>query len=310
MHNYCSIASMEYIHKILLLYDSLLEHDNNFRFFIICMSKETKALLNDLKLEKAVLLTIDQIERTDTQLAAVKSQRNEKEYAWTSKASVFLYLFRNYSDVEHLLWLDGDIVFYSSPEPIFQELKQCSLLLTRERFKGENKKLDNVYGIYNTGLMGLKRDKEAMGFIKWYRRKCLEWCYDQVTPSRFGDQKYLEVIGKRNTGIYISKSKTTNAAMWNMENSKVETSEGQVYIDGEKLMFFHFSSFFILSENEFDLWMWEQPKLDEKIKEAVYFPYVKAIKGAIELMKTKEKDISQFISKYYDREAAGNHLIM
>lgn len=279
MHNYCTIVSQEYIHKLLLLYNSLLKHDDNFRFFIICMSKDTRNLLNDMKLDKAVLLTIDQIENTDPQLVAVKSGRNEKEYAWTSKGSVFLYLFNNYPDIDHLLWLDGDIFFYSSPNPIFQELRQCSLLLTKERFNEKNKKLNNVYGIYNTGLMGLKRDKKALDFIKWYRRSCIEWCYDKAIPGKFSDQMHLNKINERLRWIRVIKNIAINVTAWNVQGRKVEKQGEDIYIDGEKLVFYHFSGFRCISPNEFELCTYIT--LPKDVVKLIYLPYVKKYRDMI-----------------------------
>lgn len=290
MHNYCSIVSKEYIHKILLLYNSLLKHDDSFKFFIICMSKDTRNLLNAIKLDKAVLLTIDQIEETDPQLAAVKLGRNEKEYAWTSKGSVFLYLFKNYPDIDHLLWLDGDIFFYSSPDTIFQELRQCSLLLTKERFKGENKKLNNVYGIYNTGLMGLRRDREAIGFIRWYRKNCIEWCYDKMIPGKFSDQMHLNRISEKSSWIRVIKNNGINVTAWNIQGCKAEKKGEDIYIDGEKLVFYHFSGFRCISPKEFELCTYIT--LPEDVVKLIYLPYVEKYRNMISY-------VNQFDSNHF-----------
>lgn len=290
MHNYCTIVSQEYIHKILLLYNSLLEHDSNFRFFILCMSKKIKELLSMLKLENAILITIDQVEKVDKQFAAVKPQRNEKEYAWTSKASIFLYLFKNYPDINHLLWLDGDIMFYSSPEPIFQELEKCSLLLSKERFKGENKKLNNVYGIYNTGLMGLKRNNETIGFIRWYRRKCLQWCFDKIVPGKFSDQMHLNQISERLSWVKVIKNIGINVTAWNIQGCRVEKKDDGIYIDGVKLIFYHFSGFKCINPNEFELCIYID--LPEDVRRLIYIPYVNKYRKMISF-------VNQFDSNHF-----------
>ncbi|MFA7572983.1 MAG: hypothetical protein WCY24_04640 [Lutispora sp.] len=272
MHNYCSIISNKYIQKGLLLYNSLNKHDKNFRFFFVCLNDEVKSLLKVMKLEKAIILSIDQIENDDSQLAAVKATRSEKEYAWTSKASIFLYLFKNYPEIDHILWLDGDIVFYSSPEPIFQEMSLCSVLLTKERFKGQNIKLNNIYGIYNTGLMGFKRDKNAINFIKWYRKKCIEWCYNKIIPGKWSDQMYLNKIHEKFNWIRVSKNIGINVTAWNIQGCRIEKLNYDIYIDGKKLIFYHYSGFVYVNDREFELCNYIDLQAD--VVKFIYIPYV------------------------------------
>lgn len=272
MHNYCSIISNKYIQKGLLLYNSLNKHDKNFRFFFVCLNDEVKSLLKVMKLEKAIILSIDQIENDDSQLAAVKATRSEKEYAWTSKASIFLYLFKNYPEIDHILWLDGDIVFYSSPEPIFQEMSLCSVLLTKERFKGQNIKLNNIYGIYNTGLMGFKRDKNAINFIKWYRKKCIEWCYNKIIPGKWSDQMYLNKIHEKFNWIRVSKNIGINVTAWNVQGCRIEKLNDDIYIDGKKLIFYHYSGFVYVNDEEFKLCNYIDLQAD--VVKFIYIPYV------------------------------------
>ena len=298
MHNYCSIISNEYIQKGLLLYNSLNKHDKNFRFFFVCLNDEVKSLLKAMKLEKAIILSIDQIENDDPQLAAVKATRSEKEYAWTSKASIFLYLFKNYPEIDHILWMDVDIVFYSSPEPIFREMNLCSVLLTRERFKGDNAKLNDIYGIYNTGLMGFQRDKNAISFIKWYRKKCIEWCYDKIMPGKWSDQMYLNKINKTFKGVRISKDISINVTAWNIQGCTVEKLKDDIYIDGKKLIFYHYSGFKHANYEEFELCNYID--LQEDVVKFIYVPYVSNYKKMINYVNELNSNFFKVLNiKYY-----------
>ncbi|MDD4834070.1 MAG: hypothetical protein PHC44_04980 [Lutispora sp.] len=272
MHNYCSIISKEYIQKGLLLYNSLEKHDQNFCLYFICLDEEVKSLLEIMKLEKSIILTIGQIENDDPKLANIKATRSKKEYAWTSKASIFLYLFKNYPEIDHILWLDGDIVFNSSPEPIFQEMGLCSVLLTKERFKGQNIKLNNIYGIYNTGLMGFKRDKNAINFIKWYRKKCIEWCYNKIIPGKWSDQMYLNKIHEKFNWIRVSKNIGINVTAWNIQGCRIEKVNDDIYIDGKKLIFYHYSGFVYVNDEKFELCNYIDLQAD--VVKFIYIPYV------------------------------------
>lgn len=262
-----------------MLYNSIKKYDMDFKMFFICMQDEVKDLLEKILQEKAVLISIKAVEAQDRELASVKAGRNEKEYAWTSKASIFLYLFNNYSELDHILWLDSDIIFYSSPEPIFSELGLCSVLLTRERFKGNNIKLNNVYGIYNTGLMGLRRDRNAVGFINWYRRKCIEWCYDKVKKGKWSDQMHLNKIHVNPGWIGVSKNTEMNVTPWNIQGCIVKKLADDIYVDGKKLIFYHYSGFKPLNAEEFELCSYIE--LQEDVVRLLYVPYVNSYKQMI-----------------------------
>jgi hypothetical protein len=293
-HNYCSVVSKDYVHKGLMLYNSLAKHDPDFEFFFICMNEDAKSLLEKMQLEKATLIPISDVERQYEELASVKYTRNEKEYAWTSKGSIFLYLFANYPELEHLVWLDSDIVFYSSPEPIFAELRECSILLAMERFVGENKKLNSIFGIYNTGLMGFKRDDNAMECIKYFKEKCIEWCYNAVVPGKWSDQMYVNDWVKRFNKVRIIRNVGINATGWNIQDCRIRKLGNELYVNDKKLVFFHYSGFYYYNDKEFELCGYI--KLPEDAINLVYIPYAQEYRKMIALV--NEYDTTAYREKY------------
>lgn len=305
-NNYCTIMTKEYLIKGIALYDSISRFDHNYHMWICTMDKFSDSLMRKLDLPNTTVVHVSDIECKA--LIEAKSNRSTAEYCWTVKASFIKFIFGIERSIKSIIYVDSDTYLFSEPSQMFQQLEKNDVLLTGHNFSNRFHHLYKQKGKYNAGIIGFRNSLKGLELLDWWEKKCIQWCYDRVIPGRFGDQKYLEVIGKRTMGVYISKSITTNAAMWNIENSRIESIGGEVYINGEKLIFFHFSSFFILNENEFDLWMWQQPKLDEKMKVIIYMPYVRAIKNAIELIKTKEADIVQLITKDYDKNSAGNYL--
>jgi lipopolysaccharide biosynthesis glycosyltransferase len=137
-HYYCSTFSKEYAYKGLLLYNSIEQHDKDFQFFMICLHDEAKKLFEKMNLAHATIISMEDIENEDSELLSVKSSRNVKEYIWTSKASVCLYLFKNFVKIDHIIWLDGDTYFFSDPESIFTEWGKFSVMLTSEKWLDEH----------------------------------------------------------------------------------------------------------------------------------------------------------------------------
>ncbi|HYF84000.1 MAG TPA: glycosyltransferase [Clostridia bacterium] len=304
MHNYCTIVSKEYLHKGLMLYNSLKKYDASFRLFFICMNEGVKDILSTIISEHAEYILIEDVERQDAMLALVKASRNEKEYEWTSKASIFLYLFNNYPILEHIVWLDSDIVFFSNPEPIFRELDNCSILLTKELFKGDNVKLNNVYGVFNTGLMGFKRDIYALRSIKWFRERCIEWCYNLVLPGKWSDQMYVNDWEERFIRVRVIENIGINATPWNIQGCVINKVDNDIYLDGEKLVFYHYNGFSYFNKKEFDLCYYIE--LPEAAVSEIYKPYIAEWQRTLELLDSydktiyKEKSISTInIQNYY-----------
>lgn len=274
-----------------MLYNSLNKYDTDFQFFFICQSKDAKSLLELMRLEKAVILDIEQVEKQDSELAIVKATRNNKEYSWTSKGSILLYLFNNYPELDHLLWLDSDIIFYSSPEPIFNQLNNCSVLLTKERFPEKYMDLNNIYGIFNTGLMGFKKNANSLKYLQTFRWKCIDWCYDRVEPGKWSDQMYINYWPWLYQDIKVIEDIGINVTGWNVQEKSVHKIDNEIYINSNKLIFFHFSGFRYNNYNEYDLCCYIH--LPKDAIRLIYIPYVTAYRKTIQT-------VNSYINHFYN----------
>ena len=305
-NNYCTIASKEYILKSLALYDSICRHNNNLHFWICTIDKPSHDLIKKLNLPNTTTIDIASIENNN--LLRAKNNRSITEYCWTVKASFIKFIFKQYRKVKSIIYVDADIYLLSEPSLLFQQFEKNDVLLTCHNFSNRFLHLYKQKGKYNAGIIGFRNNANALQILSWWEKRCIEWCYDQVTSNRFADQKYLEIIEKRYPKVFIAKPLIVNAAMWNIENCKIESQGKNVLINNDLLVFFHFSSFFIISENEFDIWMWEYPKLEEEVKEIIYLPYVRSILKSIKLIKVQEKDMSKFLMNNYNVDLAGNYI--
>jgi hypothetical protein len=255
------------------------------------MDDEVESLLKRMTLDRAILITMKHIEAQDPELAAIKAVRNDKEYIWSSKGSVLLYLFRNYPKLNHIVWLDGDIEFYANPEPIFTELGKCSILLTKERFVEAYSELNNIYGIFNTGLMGFKKNSHTINCLKWFRKKCIEWCYDKVEPGKWSDQMYVNNWPVMFYDVRVMKHIGINVTAWNIQGARVSKQEDEIYINGEKLIFYHYSGLKFINYNEFDLCSYID--LPKDVKELIYMPYIEKYQNMID-------QVNGYVDNFYN----------
>lgn len=283
-HFYCSTFSKEYAYKGLLLYNSIKRHDRDFQFFMICLNNEVKTLFEKMNLTYATLISMEEVEKDDKELLTIKDSRNIKEYIWTSKASVCLYLFKHFTEIDHIVWLDGDTFFLGNPDPIFTEWADCSIALTEEKWLEEHSILGETNGIYNTGFMGFKRDPHAMECLSWFREKLIEWCFDKWEHGLWSDQVYVNDWTERfkNVGIIdnIGVNLTPYIINYRLANETINQIDNEIMINNEKVIFFHYYGFKYYDGNVFDICNYVMDFRDD-LTQILYLPYINACKDML-----------------------------
>ncbi len=297
-HNYLSIFSRDYIYKGLALYRSLEKHDSSFRFYFVCLDNETIELLKNMQLKNAVLLSINDIEAQDKALAQTKLIRNTKEYIWTAKASAILYIFENYPDISNIIWLDGDTMFLSSPEAIYSEWGDYSILLTKEHYSGPYEYMSSLYGKYNTGFMGFKRDENTLKCLEWFRAKLIEWCYDKHEAGKWSDQMYVCDWTESFDNVGIIKSYGINMTPFILKrrlsegNAAISYEDSNIYIGNDRLILFHYYGLKYINKNEFDLCSYKNWEFPASAIDNIYLPYLISCRKAI-------AEINSYYSGFY-----------
>ena len=190
MRYYCTYFDRHYLLRGLALYRSLQAHGEPFTLWVLCFDAESCDALRRLDRADLVPIPLDDFERGDAELLAAKQDRSRVEYYFTCTPSLPRYILDRSPQVDLITYLDADLFFYASPEPIFDELGDGSILIVAHRFPPGRPHLW-LSGIYNVGLLAFRRDARARECLEWWRARCLEWCYDRMEPGRFADQKYL-----------------------------------------------------------------------------------------------------------------------
>jgi len=137
-------------------------------------------------------------------------------------------------------YLDGDLFFFDSPEAIFDELDDAAFAIIPHRYTAAIQHLRR-YGVYNVGWVGARNEPDGLAAVKWWRERCIEWCYDHVDGERFADQRYLDGLAARFPRVKAIANLGANLAPWNIGNYRVAFREDKVLIDqAYPLIFFHF----------------------------------------------------------------------
>ena len=237
MKYYVTLFDSNYLSRGFVLYQSLLRHGGEFHLWIVCFDDLVYELLSKLYLEKVTLVSLSQFE--DEKLLRIKPQRTRQEYCWTCTPSTALYVLNTESYVDVITYLDADLMFFSSPEPIFAEAGNASILLTEHRYLPEFDK-SVTSGIYNVQFISFRRNSEGLQALNWWRDRCIEWCFARVEDNKFGDQKYLDDWPQRFTDVHVIQHLGAGVAPWNSAQYSFKKIENQVYVENIFLIFYHF----------------------------------------------------------------------
>jgi hypothetical protein len=245
---FCTYFDRNYLVKGLALIDSLRQHHaNNFEIIVVCMDELTRVLLDKLNLENVKTFPIHEIEYKDEALLNCRTNRSATEYLWTCTPSIILRLLEKFNNIDILTYLDADLFFYSSSDVIFSELGSKSVLIHPHRFPPELKAQEK-HGIYNVGLLCFRNNEEALNVLKWWRERCLEWCYARVEDGKFGDQGYLNDWPQRFPCVQVSLNDGVGVAPWNDDQySFSKNNLNQPCVSGTPIVFYHYHSFVIMN---------------------------------------------------------------
>ena len=283
--HYATYFDRHFLARGLALHRSLCRHSPPFRLWVLCLDGETERVLRQLRLEQAELLPLAELERADPPLPAVKPTRQTVEYYWTCTAPWLLHLLRRQPQIDRLAYVDADLLFFHDPTPLWDELGTGSVLLIEHRRSRFVAPRSRQLGTYNVGLLLFRRTAESQACLERWREQCLEWCFRRLEGDRFGDQKYLDEWPERYPTTIVSQLKGAGVGPWNVGRYRFGRPEGQVVVDGEPLLFYHFSHLRAITGWLYDsgVWVWNTP-LDPAVKRWIYLPYVRELRAARRLI--------------------------
>jgi Tfp pilus assembly protein PilF len=240
---YCTYFDRNYLFRAIALMDSLRQHEPDFTLFAVCIDGNVHRLLKILNLPNIVAVPLHDIEQGDEALLAAKNNRSQVEYYFTLTPTIILRLLERYPKVDVITYVDADLFFFSSPDPIYHELGNGSVLIHEHRFSPSEAHKAPLYGTYNVGLLCFRHNQEGLTVLKWWRERCLEWCYNRAEDGKYADQGYLNDWPQRFKGVVVLAHKGCGVALWNHEQYQYKRSQtGQVLVDDTPLIFYHFSA--------------------------------------------------------------------
>jgi O-antigen biosynthesis protein len=183
---YCTYFDRHYLARGLALIESLQRQESNtFVMYVVCMDELTRLALDRLAIPQVRTIPLHEIERHDDRLSSIRPTRSLVEYYWTLTPTVILRILERHRDIDLLTYVDADLYFFSSPQPLFDELGSGSVLIHEHRFSPRQGHLAEHNGRYNVGLLSFRRDANGLTALRWWRERCLEWCFARYEQGRW-----------------------------------------------------------------------------------------------------------------------------
>ena len=308
MITFCTLFDSYYLDKGLTLYRSLERCTENFKLYIFCFDDNSYDILNDLKLEHAIVIHHSDIE--DEKLLCLKEERSKAEYCWTCTPVIIEYVLKHYGE-PNCTYIDADLYFFRDPQILFDEIEEAkaNIVITEHRFKNSwnGRRLCKRSGKYCVEFNYFDQSEHAKEALSWWKHKCFEWCFHLYEPDRMGDQKYLEKFPELFRGVHELTHIGGGVAPWNLGQYRLSRIEnGQPILTDIKsrrefpLIFYHFQNIRYLSENIVNV---SSESHSKKTKDAIYRPYLKEIESSRKEL--KKYGITFGVKKIY----SGNKLI-
>lgn len=149
---------------------------------------------------------------------------------------------------DQVVYLDPDIELFAPMASVFDALDNgANFVVTPHITKpSEGDAYPNDIGvmragIYNLGFIAVSNHEDAISFLHWWGRRLRFQCVNRQNEGIFVDQKFVDLLPAFHNNVAILRHTNLNVAYWNLEQRKLEQTEKGWLIDGEPLIFFHFS---------------------------------------------------------------------
>lgn len=238
----CTISTASHLYKVRALHESLSAYPTDGFFCLVTDGVNPPAPVDGIR-----FLVLDDM--PSALMERIRSRHHGNELRWACKPLLLLHLLSE--GFEKVLYVDNDMCFFGSPDPVFEALAEKRLLLTPHYYPADPSK-DQFWleanfrvGLYNAGLMAAASGAERA--LDWWAACCAYNVKKAAWRGLFDDQKYLDLMPVLFPEAGILRHKGFNVAGWNAQMvSRSVCSKGSLLLDGEwPLVCIHFNVFTI-----------------------------------------------------------------
>ncbi len=274
--NFCIITGINYLAKAITMYESLIATGVSFDIYYVCFDKQTYRSLKQLNYPHIIPIALAEVE--DPELKKAKKTRSRSEYFFTLTPSIVLYTIEHYK-LDQLIYIDADLYFFDSPKLLLDEMTDDYSVLITKHFPPLFHTPKE--GIYCVQFVPFKNDEKGMTVLRWWRDRCLEWCFVRAEDGKWADQGYLNKWPELFSGVKVL-SHYGAVGPWAIEGPYIymeifeennapmgkDVATGNIF----PIVFFHFQGLKVLHDSSVSNY---SAPINPSAAAAVYEPYTK-----------------------------------
>jgi lipopolysaccharide biosynthesis glycosyltransferase len=272
--------SFSYLAKARVLAESVKRHNPDWQMIALISDELPPGLTVDLAAEpfdRVIYLNELEIEH----LRSWTFEHNVIELCTAVKGPFLKQLLEE--GAQKVIYLDPDTVVFNSLAPLEDMLDLHSIIITPHRLQPEideqairdNELASLNFGVYNLGFLAIHNDATGRAVASWWSERLLTHCFDDRPHGFFVDQKWFDLVPAIFDNVHILRDPGYNVASWNLSQRRVEIrSDGQIYISGHPLRFYHFTKLGPIGDvmtaryakentDVYELWAWYRRQVAE-----------------------------------------------
>jgi hypothetical protein len=236
-----------YLAKARVLAKSVKRYMPEAPFILILSDNVPKDFIPDEEPFDEVI-TIDKLSIPVDNLSSWIFMHSTVELCTAVKGQALYNLLEKY---EKVVYLDPDIVVFDNLNIIDNLLNQHDIIYTPHQTVPEEDEMLIIsneicslqHGTYNFGFFAVKGNANGKAYAKWYRDRLIKYCWDDKINGLFTDQRWGDIAPALFNNLYIWKHPGANVCTWNISHRIVTIQNNKYYVNGEPLLFYHFSGF-------------------------------------------------------------------
>ena len=258
------------------------EYLRNFDY--ICHIVILKALVEEKKYDEIILYNISP-EIIYSLKKFIHCKINILKKYRTSKYQLITTLITQFNYLIKMLILKILLKIFYVPNKSIYNLQNLYFTTYPKNFKNNT---HIKYGKFNVGWISFSRDDQGLECLSNWYKDCIDWCFQKVEPNRYADQKYLDKWPINYKNLKIIKHKGANLAPWNIANYNITKTNNSIYIDQDKLIFFHFANIKQISAFTFKTNLSRVlVRTSGIIKDDIYTPYLRSLSEILKKLNLK-----------------------
>lgn len=271
MENYVTNFNLGFLPQGLALYRSMQRHVKAFQLWVVCMDQHCFDALQTLNLPNMHPINFSSME--SDAYKRLKEERTIAEYCWTVNPLNPYLVFSQDPTIDRVTYVDADLWFLSTPDPIFKEFSNSSksVLVTEHAYLPEYDQSISSGIFCAQWITFVKNHSEPLR--KWWEEQCFHWCFNRSEDGKFGDQKYMESWPTLFPGtVHSLSSPKMILAPWNAQDINLEN--GVAY---------HFHGLRILNKTHYVVKSFYS--ISGEYEQKIYKPYLIDLSDSIKDMK-------------------------